>query len=58
MPRKDEERMPATRGELIRYFQKEGNGVKISPKSVLYFTAGIIIFVMFLHIAGRGLLGF
>jgi len=50
--------MPVTGAGLIRYFQKEDNGVKISPKSVLYFTAGIIIFVMFLHIAGRALLGF
>ncbi len=43
---------------MIRYFQEEGNGIKISPKNVLFFTAAIIIFVLFLHIAGRGLLGF
>lgn len=50
--------MPATGAGLIRYFKEEGSGVKISPKSVLYFTAAIIIFVLFLHVAGRGLLGF
>ena len=55
---KNEERMPATGAGLIRYFKEEGNGVKISPKSVLFFTAATIIFVMFLHIIGRGLLGF
>lgn len=57
MPKK-EERMPATGAGLIRYFQEEGSGIKISPKSVLLFTGAIIIFVMFLHIVGRSLLGF
>ncbi|MFH1820923.1 MAG: preprotein translocase subunit Sec61beta [Methanobacteriota archaeon] len=55
---KSEERMPATGAGLIRYFQDEGSGLKISPKSVLFFTAATIIFVMFLHIAGSALLGF
>ncbi|MGC8816532.1 MAG: preprotein translocase subunit Sec61beta [Candidatus Hadarchaeum sp.] len=57
MPR-DEERMPPTGAGLIRYFQEEGSGVKISPKSVLIFTAAVIIFVILLHIAGAGFLGF
>ena len=56
--RRREERMPPTGAGLIRYFQEEGSGVKISPKSVLYFTAAIIIFVIFLHIAGSSFLGF
>jgi len=56
MPR-NEERMPPTGAGLIRYFQEEGSGIKVSPKSVLFFTAAIIIFVMFLHIAGSSLLG-
>ena len=55
---KNEERMPATGAGLIRYFKEEGNGIKISPKSVLFFTAATITFVMLLHIFGRGLLGF
>jgi|YelNatPaOPRAMG01_1025707.scaffolds.fasta_scaffold774090_1 preprotein translocase subunit Sec61beta len=57
MPR-PEERMPPTGAGLIRYFQEEGSGVKISPKSVIVFTAAVIVFVILLHIAGAGLLGF
>ncbi len=57
MPR-NEERMPATGAGLIRYFQEEGSGVKISPKSVLFFTAAIVVFVLALHIAGPSVLGF
>ncbi len=55
---KNEERMPATGAGLIRYFQEEGSGVKISPKSVLVFTAAIVAFTLALHIAGSGVLGF
>ncbi len=50
--------MPPTGAGLIRYFKEEGHGVKISPKSVLYFTIAIIIFEIILRIYGRGLLGF
>lgn len=57
MPR-NEERLPPTGAGLIRYFQEEGSGIKISPKSVLAFTAAVIIFVILLHAAGSGLLGF
>ncbi len=42
---------------MIRYFHEEGSGIKISPKSVMFFTAGIIFFVMGLHIVGSGALG-
>jgi len=55
---KSEERMPATGAGLIRYFQEEGSGVKISPKSVIIFTAAVVILVFALHIAGRPILGF
>ena len=58
MRRREEERMPATGAGLIRYFKEEGHGVKISPKSVLIFTAGIIIFEIILRIYGASLLGF
>jgi preprotein translocase subunit Sec61beta len=54
---KNEERMPATGAGLIRYFKEEGNGIKISPKSVLFLTAGTIIFVLFLHVTGRAIFG-
>ncbi|MBC7219768.1 MAG: preprotein translocase subunit Sec61beta [Hadesarchaea archaeon] len=57
MPR-NEERLPPTGAGLIRYFQEEGSGIKISPKSVLAFTAVVIIFVILLHVAGSSLLGF
>jgi len=48
MPKR-EERMPATGAGLIRYFQEEGHGIKISPKTVLIFTIGIIGFEIFLR---------
>ncbi|MDI6884039.1 MAG: preprotein translocase subunit Sec61beta [Hadesarchaea archaeon] len=57
MRRRGEE-MPPTGAGLIRYFQEEGHGVKISPKSVLIFTIAIIILEIFLHIYGRALLRF
>ncbi|MDI6643066.1 MAG: preprotein translocase subunit Sec61beta [Candidatus Hodarchaeaceae archaeon] len=57
MRRRGEE-MPPTSAGLIRYFQEEGHGVRISPKSVLIFTIAIIILEIFLHIYGRALLGF
>ncbi|MEM4201763.1 MAG: preprotein translocase subunit Sec61beta [Candidatus Hadarchaeum sp.] len=57
MPR-NEERLPPTGAGLIRYFQEEGSGIKISPKGVLAFTAAVIIFVILLHVAGAGMLGF
>lgn len=50
--------MPATGAGLIRYFQEEGHGIKISPKAVLIFTVAIIIFEIFLKVYGRALLGF
>jgi len=52
-----EEQMPATGAGLIRYFQEEGHGVKISPKSVLVLTAAVIIFTMILHLYGHVLFG-
>ncbi len=55
---KNEERMPATGAGLIRYFQEEGNGVKVSPKSVIIFTAAVVVLVFVLHIAGRSVFGF
>ncbi len=49
--------MPATGAGLIRYFQEEGHGFKISPKSVLVLTAVVIAFTFFLHIYGRVVFG-
>jgi len=56
--RRREERMPATGAGLIRYFQEEGHGIKISPKAVLIFTVGIIFFEIFLRFFGSALFGF
>lgn len=42
--------MPATGAGLIRYFQEEGSGIKISPKAVLIFTIGVIGFEIFLRV--------
>jgi preprotein translocase subunit Sec61beta len=58
MASRREERMPPTGAGLIRYFQEEGTGMKISPRAVLVFTGAIIVFVLMLHIAGSGVLGF
>lgn len=57
MPRR-EERMPATGAGLIRYFKEEGHGVKISPKSVMAFTAAVMILVILLNIYGKAIFGF
>jgi preprotein translocase subunit Sec61beta len=56
--RRRDERMPATGAGLIRYFQEEGHGIKISPKVVLVFTAGVIVFEVVLRFVGLPLLGF
>lgn len=50
--------MPATGAGLIRYFKEEGHGVKISPKSVVYFAMAIIIFEVILRFWGEALFGF
>ncbi len=50
--------MPATGAGLIRYFKEEGHGLKISPKSVMIFTAAIMILVMILNIYGKAIFGF
>ena len=56
MPKRKEQ-MPATGAGLIRYFQEEGSGVKISPRSVLVLTAAVIIFTFILHLYGHVLFG-
>lgn len=48
--RRREERMPATGAGLIRYFQEEGSGIKISPKVVMIFTIGVIVFEVILRV--------
>jgi preprotein translocase subunit Sec61beta len=44
--------MPPTGAGLIRYFQEEGSGIKISPKAVVVFTVGVIAFEIFLRFFG------
>ncbi len=50
--------MPPTGAGLIRYFKEETGGIKISPKGVMAFTIGVIIFEVFLRFYGEALLGF
>lgn len=52
------EEMPPTGAGLIRYFKEEGHGIKISPKSVLFFTIAVIVFEIILRIYGRAIFGF
>ncbi len=47
---KQQERMPPTGAGLIRYFQEEGSGVKISPKSVVGVAIGLIVFEILLRV--------
>jgi preprotein translocase subunit Sec61beta len=56
--RRREERGPPAGAGLIRYFSEEGEGIKISPKIVAYFTIGFIVFEILLRFIGKGLLGF
>ena len=56
--RRRREEMPMASAGLIRYFREEGHGIKISPKSVLWFTIAVIILEVLLRFWGRGLLGF
>ncbi len=50
--------MPPTGAGLIRYFQEETHGPKLSPKVVMGFSIGIIIFEILLRFYGQSLLGF
>lgn len=56
--RSRKEEMPATGAGLIRYFKEEGHGKKISPKSVLIFAIGVVVFEIILRVYGKALLGF
>ena len=56
--RRREERGPPAGAGLIRYFSEEGEGVKISPRLVLHFTIGFILFEVLLRFVGPQLLGF
>ena len=58
MRRRREGEMPPTGAGLMRYFKEECHGVKISPKSVVIFTAAVIVFQILLHVYGEALLGF
>jgi preprotein translocase subunit Sec61beta len=57
MPKR-EERMPSAGAGLIRYFDEEGKGIKISPKKVVIFIAAVIIIEIFLRLYGQSILGF
>ena len=48
--RRRDDSMPATGAGLIRYFKEETHGPKLSPKIVMAFTIGVIVFEIALHI--------
>ncbi len=50
--------MPSSGAGLIRYFEEEGQGVKVQPKHMLYFIVGFIIFEVALRIVGPSVFGF
>ncbi|MFN4133021.1 MAG: preprotein translocase subunit Sec61beta [Candidatus Hadarchaeales archaeon] len=56
--RRERERMPASGAGLMRYFEEEGSGRKVSPKLMLYFIIGVIIFEILLRFIGPTVLGF
>ena len=56
--RRRQERMPVSGAGLIRYFEEEGQGIKIQPKHMLYFIIGVILFEIALRFVGPSLLGF
>ena len=46
--------MPSSGAGLMRYFSEEGNGIKIPPKGVLFFSIGIVIFEVLLRVLNLG----
>jgi preprotein translocase subunit Sec61beta len=46
--------MPSSGAGLMRYFSEEGNGYKIPPKGVLFFSIGIVIFEVLLRVLNVG----
>jgi preprotein translocase subunit Sec61beta len=50
--------MPPTGAGLIRYFQEETHGPKLSPKVVMGFAISIIVIEILLRFYGQSLLGF
>lgn len=41
--------MPATGAGLIRYFEEETHGPKLSPRAIVVFCIAVIMFEIFLH---------
>lgn len=50
--------MPSSGAGLIRYFEEEGNGIKVQPKKMLYFVVGLIVFEVVLRFIGPSIFGF
>ncbi|MEW6222126.1 MAG: preprotein translocase subunit Sec61beta [Candidatus Hadarchaeota archaeon] len=55
---KSEQRMPSTGAGLIRYFDEEGKGIKISPKKIVIFISAVIILEILIRLYGQSILGF
>ncbi|MEW6592600.1 MAG: preprotein translocase subunit Sec61beta [Candidatus Hadarchaeota archaeon] len=55
---KSEQKMPSTGAGLIRYFDEEGKGIKISPKKVVIFIAAIIVLEILIRLYGQSIFGF
>lgn len=46
---RSDEGMPATGAGLIRYFDEETHGPKVSPRTIVSLCVGVIIFEVLLH---------
>ena len=56
--KKRDESMPATGAGLIRYFDEETSGPRISPKVVMGFAIAIIVMEIVLRFYGKSIFGF
>jgi len=56
--RKSQDKMPAGGAGLIRYFEEEGKGIKISPKKTVIFITAVIVVEILLKMYGASILGF
>jgi len=50
--RRRDEGMPPTSAGLIRYFKEETHGPKLSPKAIMAFAIGVIVFEVILRFYG------
>jgi preprotein translocase subunit Sec61beta len=48
MAKDNQVQMPSSQGGLVQYFDAD-SGIEIDPKTVIAFTAGVVIFELALH---------